>query len=148
MATDAARAACPLRGRWSIERQVRDLRMGHDAAFTGTADIAPAPGVPGELAWREEGELVSAAHRGPARRMMRVVPAGAAWEVLFEDGRPFHPLDLGEGRCDVVHLCGADRYDGAFHMVAPDHLTVRWRVRGPAKDLEIVSDYRRTDAPA
>jgi hypothetical protein len=122
---------------------VRDLRLGHDAAFTGTADIHPADGAPGELSWREEGELVSAAHRGPARRAMRIAPAGASWEVLFDDGRPFHPLDLSGGGCDVVHLCGADRYEGAFRMDGPDHLTVRWRVRGPAKDLEIVSDYRR-----
>jgi hypothetical protein len=33
-------------------------------------------------------------------------------------------------------------------MAGPGHLTVRWRVRGPAKDLEIVSHYRRTDASA
>jgi hypothetical protein len=137
-----------LRGRWSIERQVRDMRLGHDAVFTGEADIAPAPGAPDELDWREEGELISAAHRGPARRAMRIVPHGAAWEVLFEDGRPFHPLDLSDGGCDVVHLCGADRYDGAFRLETPDRLSVRWRVRGPAKDLEIISDYRRVDAPA
>lgn len=124
------------------------MRLGHDAVFTGTADIAPLPGAPDELAWCEEGELVSASHRGPARRAMRVVPAGAAWEVLFEDGRPFHPLDLAQGRCDVVHLCGADRYDGSFHMPAPGRLVVRWRVRGPAKDLEIVSDYRLVDESA
>lgn len=144
MTTDPFPGACPLAGRWTIERRVRDLRLGHDAAFTGTAEIAPDAGAPGELCWREEGELVSAAHRGPARRVMRITPSGAAWEVLFEDGRPFHPLDLSGGGCDVVHLCGADRYDGAFRIEDPDRVSVRWRVRGPAKDLEITSEYRRT----
>jgi hypothetical protein len=138
---------CPLAGRWSIERRVRDMRLGHDAVFAGTADIAPDPDAPGELCWREEGELVSAAHRGPARRVMRIVASGGAWEVLFDDRRPFHPLDLSQGACDVVHLCGADRYEGAFRIEDHGRVSVRWRVRGPTKDLEITSEYRREGLP-
>jgi hypothetical protein len=134
---------CPLEGAWSIARAVRDLRAGHDASFTGTASIAPAPAAPGELVWHEQGVLRSAVHRGPASRTMLIVPAGAAWQVLFADRRPFHPLDLGAGACEVVHPCGADHYTGRFRLKEPDSFEVRWRVRGPAKDLEIVSHYTR-----
>lgn len=137
--------ACPLLGLWDIARTVCDMRAGHDAVFTGLARIAPGPesGAPG-IVWHEEGDLVTAGHSGRARRVMRIVPDAGAWLVLFEDGRPFHPLDLSGGRCEVVHLCGADRYEGRFDMPEADAFAVRWRVRGPAKDLEIVSGYRRS----
>lgn len=133
-----------LAGAWRIDRTVRDLKGGHDAAFRGHAHIVPD----GDgLAWAEEGRLVTADHAGRARRAMRIVPAGAGWEVLFEDGRPFHPLDLTGGDCTVVHLCGRDRYDGTYRLAGPDRLLVRWHVTGPAKDLDIRSEYRRDGAP-
>ena len=131
-----------LAGAWRIERAVRDMRDGRDAAFTGLAHIAAR----GDgLTWIEEGRLVTAGHAGPARRTMRIVPDGTGWEVLFEDGRPFHPLDLSGGDCTVVHLCGRDRYDGTYRFAGADTLFVRWRVTGPAKDLDIRSEYRRRD---
>ena len=142
----AQRPACPLEGRWAIDRRVRGLRGGRDATFTGTAEIGPDADASGSLAWREEGLLQSAAHTGRATRVLRIVPAGEAWEVLFEDGRPFHPLDLRTGRCDVVHLCGADHYAGTVRVDGTDALEVRWRVTGPAKEMEIVSAYRRIPA--
>jgi hypothetical protein len=43
----------------------------------------------------------------------------------------------------VEHLCGEDRYDGEYRLLDPDTLLVRWRVTGPAKDLEIETTYRR-----
>lgn len=138
-ATDPVRA---LAGAWSIERVVRDLAHGHDAAFTGLAHIAPDGH---GLTWAEEGCLVTEGHAGPARRSLRIAPAGGGWEVLFEDGRPFHPLDLAGGACTVVHLCGRDRYDGTYRLAGADTLFVRWRVTGPAKDLDIRSEYRRRD---
>jgi hypothetical protein len=81
------------------------------------------------------------AHEGPARRTLAIVPAAGGWAVEFPDGRPFHPLDL-DGR-PVEHLCGADRYTGAYRLRDDDTLEVRWRVTGPAKDLEIESTYLR-----
>lgn len=132
-----------LAGAWSIERVVRDLADGRDAAFSGLARIvSDGDG----LTWTEEGHLVTAGHAGRARRAMRIVPAGdGGWEVLFEDGRPFHPLDLTGGDCTVVHPCGRDRYDGNYRMDGADLLLVRWRVTGPAKNLDIRSEYRRCD---
>ena len=147
MSGDPPPAADPVRalaGAWSIERVVRDLAHGRDAAFSGLARIAPDDGGDG-LTWAEEGRLVTEGHAGPARRTLRIVPAGGGWEVLFEDGRPFHPLDLDGGDCTVVHLCGRDRYDGTYRMAGDDTLFVRWRVTGPAKDLDIRSEYRRRD---
>lgn len=138
---------CPLEGAWRIVRRIDDRRARHEARFHGTARIAPDPALgPGALAWHEEGDLASPAHRGRATRDMRIVPAGDAWEVLFADGRPFHPLDLRSGRCEVVHLCGADRYEGVIELPGPERASIAWRITGPAKDLVIAGDYRREGA--
>ena len=136
-------SGCPLEGRWRIARTITDLRAGRDAAFTGTALIARDPEAgDGSLTWHEDGRLVSAAHAGRAERRLRIVPAGPAWEVLFADGRPFHPLDLRTGRCEVLHPCGADRYAGLYALAADGALRIEWRVTGPAKDMLIAGAYR------
>ena len=71
--------------------------------------------------------------------MLRVVDGA----VEFEDGRPFHPLDLSGGACAVEHLCGEDRYAGEYVVLGPDALRVAWLVTGPRKRQVIESLYRR-----
>jgi hypothetical protein len=117
---------------------LRDRRSGRSGAFTGTARFEPA----GDgLRWTEEGRVRYGGHEGPAGRRLAIVPGGDGWRVEFEDGRPFHPLDLDGGR--VEHLCGEDRYAGSYRLRDRDTLDVRWRVTGPGKDLEIATTYRR-----
>lgn len=122
---------------------MRDLRAGRDASFTGIATIAPDERRHDELLWHESGVLVGADHRGPASRTMRILRAGAAWEVLFADGRHFHNLDLRTGRCEVDHPCAPDAYHGVFVLRDQALLDVLWRIRGPAKRMEIFSRYSR-----
>lgn len=127
-----------LEGTWTVDRDLAegDARGRFEGLATFTTD--------GEgLLWDEHGELVLGAYRGPARRRLQLVPRGAAWEVLFEDGRPFHLLDLSSGHCEAGHDCRADRYDGSFDVLGPDAFEVAWDVHGPAKDQRIVSRYRR-----
>jgi hypothetical protein len=129
-----------LAGRWTVERELHDRRSGVRGRFDGTAEfIREGAG----LRWTEEGVLTFGRHRGPARRALRIVPAGKGWEVRFADGRAFHALDLAGGRAVVEHPCGEDLYTGAYEADGPDALVVRWHVTGPAKDLLIVSRYGR-----
>ena len=128
-----------LRGRWRVERTLRDAELG-EGRFRGSAAIEPRGGV---LAWIEEGRLTLGGYDGPARRELLLEPDGAAWQVRFADGRPFHALDLRDGACAVEHLCSADRYDGEFRLDGPDAFEVRWRVRGPAKAQELRARYER-----
>jgi hypothetical protein len=65
------------------------------------------------------------------------------WEVRFDDGRPFHALDLSSGVCSAVHPCGEDHYEGEYRILGEDAFEVRWQVRGPRKDQWILSRYRR-----
>jgi uncharacterized protein DUF6314 len=82
-------------------------------------------------------------HEGPAARRLSIAPAGDGWLVSFDDGRPFHALDLAGGACAVEHVCGDDRYAGEYRLIDAGTLAVRWRVTGPGKDLEITTTYRR-----
>jgi hypothetical protein len=127
-----------LEGVWRVER---DLDDGHRRGrFEGVATFSRAGH---GLVWDERGEIAFGDHRGPARRRLLLLPHGTGWEVRFEDGRPFHLLDLSAGRCAAGHDCGADRYDGAFDVLAEDAFKVAWVVRGPRKDQRIVSRYSR-----
>jgi hypothetical protein len=133
-----------LAGTWTVDRTVRDASGGRDAAFTGVAEFAREGG---SVAWRETGRLRLDRYDGPASRELALVHGDGGWEVRFADGRPFHPLDLSGGRWTCEHACGRDLYAGEFDVLGPDELEVRWRVRGPAKDQEIVSRYRRRRPP-
>jgi uncharacterized protein DUF6314 len=61
--------------------------------------------------------------------------------VIFEDGRPFHPLHLSGA--PVAHRCGDDRYVGQYRLLGRDTLRVTWHVTGPRKQQRIDSSYHR-----
>lgn len=138
-------------GVWQIDRRVHDARARTDGTYVGTATFL----VEGEgLSWTERGELRLGDYVGLTSRVMQVVPVpparsdsaprGAApWEVRFDDGRPFHPLDLRGGSCPVDHPCGEDHYAGWVRVESEDLLVVSWRVTGPRKDHTILSRYTR-----
>ncbi|MBA4802653.1 MAG: hypothetical protein H2040_12405 [Euryhalocaulis sp.] len=133
--------AAYLTGRWRLDRTMRDHRAGQTGTMTGVLEIAPD----GEShAWRERAELAMGAYRGPAWRDYRlgfVTPRRAA--VYFDDGRPFHELDLSDGFCRQRHDCPPDLYSGVFIAFGADRWQMRWRVRGPKKRLHIVTDLAR-----
>lgn len=129
-----------LSGRWSVVRDVHDHTTDQDGRFVGEAIFSAADG---GLDWVEDGTLQLGAFAGTASRTMRVEPVGGGWEVRFDDGRFFHPLDLETGRCVVDHPCSADHYAGEIRVEADDLVVIAWRVVGPAKDQTIVTRYTR-----
>ncbi|MEY9489745.1 hypothetical protein RKD26_005539 [Streptomyces calvus] len=131
-----------LSGRWRAERSVRDLASGDRGRFTGTVDFGPLEG--GGLLHHESGAFTWRGVTRPAERTLRFLPGpGGTADVRFADGRPFHDLDLGTGRYVADHPCSADLYRGEFTVRDAGHWRAVWRVRGPAKDLELVTDYAR-----
>jgi hypothetical protein len=130
-----------LPGVWQIDREVHDALAGTDGRYVGTATFAPD----GDgLSWVERGTLRLGAFEGTATRTMRIVPGPAGrWEVRFDDGRPFHPLDLRTGACPVDHPCGEDHYAGWVRAEHERLLVVSWRVTGPRKDHTILTRYTR-----
>ncbi|POX49630.1 hypothetical protein C3489_24205 [Streptomyces sp. Ru71] len=133
-----------LAGSWQVERSVRDLASGDEGRFTGVTDFAPL-GEGGGLLHTESGTFVWQGVARPAERTLRFLPGdppGTA-DVRFADGRPFHDLDLGSGRYIADHPCAADLYRGEFTVRDAGHWRTVWRVRGPAKDLVLTTDYTR-----
>jgi hypothetical protein len=126
-----------LAGRWTIERAIN----GRPGAFTGTARFVPEE--PDGIRWEEEGRLELDAYRGPATRTLHLVGRDAPSAVRFDDGRPFHALDLRGGRWHAEHLCGEDVYRGEYVVESDDTLRVTWHVDGPGRADVIESVYRR-----
>ncbi|MFB6935125.1 DUF6314 family protein [Streptomyces chartreusis] len=156
-----------LAGGWRAERSVRDLASGDEGEFSGTTifepleDVEPplglpqgapqglpqglARGLPRGLLHRESGTFVWRGVPRPAERTLRFLPGSSPGtaDVRFADGRPFHDLDLSSGRHVADHPCSADLYRGEFTVRDADHWRSVWRVRGPAKDLVLTTDYAR-----
>ncbi|MGV9991422.1 DUF6314 family protein [Streptomyces sp. NPDC003374] len=132
-----------LAGRWRVERSVRDLASGEAGSFTGSTAFTALDG--GGLLHRESGTFVWRGAARPAGRTLRFLPGAAPGtaDVRFADGRPFHDLDLRSGRHLAGHPCAADLYRGEFTVLDADRWRTVWRVRGPAKDLVLTTDYTR-----
>ncbi|MBD0837910.1 DUF6314 family protein [Streptomyces sp. TRM68416] len=132
-----------LTGGWRVHRSVLDQGSDERGEFTGTTLFGPLDG--GGLLHEENGTFRWRGVARPAERTLRFRPGsppGTA-DVRFADGRPFHHLDLTTGHHIADHPCAADLYRGEFTVLDADHWRSVWRVRGPAKDLVLTTDYTR-----
>jgi len=126
-------------GTWTIRREIRDFRAGSTLRFDGVAKFA---GETAALVYVETGRVhlpdghVLAASR---RYLWRAVAAGIA--VQFENGRPFHSFSLAGSRATATHHCDPDTYDVAYDFSQWPLWRATWRVSGPRKHYEMVSDY-------
>ncbi|MGH9103876.1 MAG: DUF6314 family protein [Acidimicrobiales bacterium] len=126
-----------LLGDWLVRRSVEDLRNGVTGSFSGRARVRSA----GECRaiQDESGTLVTGGRRlASRRRTLYVGEREGAVAVRFEDGRPFHLLDLRTGGWRAEHRCGEDLYLGAFAVLSAQGWQVTWLVTGPRKH-EVVS---------
>ncbi len=131
-----------LLGAWRLTRTMADRRAGQTGRLDGETVLA----LDGKgLVYWERGLLRLGAYEGAVTRVYRyrfTTPGRA--EVAFEDGRPFHALDLSDGRCSVQHRCRDDLYRGAFEVEGQDLWTVFWRVSGPRKDQVLYGRHARS----
>ena len=148
-------------GRWSLRRSRLDRRAGGTLlTVSGTAqwkaalsdtvsdavDGALSASAPQMLLYSELGELRRAGapptSTRAAARWMSVPGVPSAARVAFDDGRPFHALDLASGECTVTHACSPDDYVGRF-SAGEAALTIVWHVTGPAKDYTSTTELTR-----
>ncbi|KMS75023.1 hypothetical protein ACM01_12150 [Streptomyces viridochromogenes] len=132
-----------LAGSWRVERSVRDLASGEEGEFSGTTVFGPLD--EGGLLHHESGTFVWREVPRPAERTLRFLPGSSPGtaDVRFTDGRFFHDLDLTSGQHIAGHPCSADLYRGEFTVRDEERWRTVWRVRGPAKDLVLTTDYAR-----
>ena len=130
-----------LEGAWRVLRTVEDRGSGMQGGFIGCGSFVPdAAG----LGYAEDGVLRLTAYLGRAsRRYLYRFPAPHRALVAFEDGRPFHALDLSRGAWAVTHACGKDTYRATFRVLGGDGWSSRWHIAGPRKDHLVTSHYRR-----
>lgn len=127
-----------LRGSWDLRRTIELHANGSRAEVSGIATWQPATDQPRRLRYEEVATLRMDGKELASTRTLLfdlgqpLHPHRA--EVSFADGRPFYLLDLGGGRCEAIHLCGTDRYQGLVELLDDDRLIERWTVSGPAKD--------------
>ncbi|HWL44249.1 MAG TPA: DUF6314 family protein [Ilumatobacter sp.] len=126
-------------GDWTLARTIHERRIGTRVSAVGTLSIhASAPEL---LVWDERGELQLGTTLLPISRRYLIARADSRWNVLFEDGREFHPWAPG---AEVVHACGADLYRGRYQVDAPESgWTTRWECLGPSKDYVVETALQR-----
>jgi len=110
----------------------------------GTARFSPCAA---GLLFEERGMMAVGAYLGEAvRRYVFHVESASVARVCFEDGSPFHRLDLETGLAHVQHDCTPDRYEGRYRVLATTCWQLSWRVTGPRKNQVITSRFSRAEA--
>jgi hypothetical protein len=131
-----------LAGAWEIRRSLEDRRTGQRGSFQGSAVFSPEED--NMLTYREQGRLALGGFETLAHQSyLYAFPAPHRAEVRFPDGRPFHALDLSDGRWAAEHLCGRDLYRGRFRAEGAERWSVTWTVAGPRKDQVLESLFTR-----
>jgi hypothetical protein len=127
-------APTDLLGRWVLRRTVHDRLADLTGTVTGTTELTALED--GTVRWHETGTMVLGDRATPVWRTLSVRPTtDGRWRVHFADDRPFHDWVWG---ARVEHACAPDDYTGLL-TGTPERWTVRWRARGPAKDLVLES---------
>lgn len=130
-----------LAGEWRMARRIWDRFSARSGWLSGIARFAPAGRA---LEYLEEGILSVGGWSGPARRRYRFnLQTPSVARVEFEDGRPFHHLDLSSGIAFVAHDCPPDRYRGRYVVDGPRQWRLGWIVLGPRKHMIISTRFSR-----
>lgn len=127
-------------GDWHLARRI-DHAQDPSASFTGRAVLSDAKG---GFWYREDGQLQIKGHAAftAERRYFWIEDAGGV-TVLFDDGRPFHQIDLSGPVSEDRHHCDPDIYDVHYDFTGWPNWTCTWRVQGPRKDYVMISSYSR-----
>ena len=132
-------------GRWSILREIRDETTATRGRLEGQAVFRQSDQWESSLTYEERGQLTM--DGSPTLTAERTY----LWflgndpntiDILFQDGRPFHRLDLNCTMPFSSHFCSPDEYNVSYDFRSWPVWRSEWRVRGPRKDYRIWSRFR------
>ncbi|KUJ80715.1 hypothetical protein AVO45_06695 [Ruegeria marisrubri] len=128
-------------GDWRLTRRIDDARTGQVALAEGLARFVPsATGLIYDETLRLK--LPGQAPMTATRRYLWQAD-GDGIAVLFDDGRPFHRIALGEEAWEDTHWCAPDNYRGSYDFGDWPRWISRWAVTGPRKEYFMVTTYDR-----
>jgi len=128
-------------GHWDLSRKIVDHRAGNVGSFVGLAVFQRHAD---EYLYEETGLLsLSGAASMTACRRYIWRRHDARVQVLFEDRRAFHEIDLSTSAPEATHFCDPDTYDVAYDFSAWPRWSGHWQVRGPRKHYEMWSIHTR-----
>ncbi|MGR3571365.1 DUF6314 family protein [Brevirhabdus sp.] len=145
MAKRAGRAitAADFIASWALHKRIEDHGAGTTATFEGRCLIAPHAPDPTYLALEETGRMFLPGQpplAGSRRYLWRADPAGRV-EVAFDDGRPFHRIDLTQDAPSDTHRCDPDTYRVTYDFTSFPRWRAVWRVTGPRKNYTMSQTY-------
>ena len=125
-------------GRWTFTREISDHLRGEEARAEGKALIVAEEG---RWIYEEQANLTLASGQSlTATRRYLWQPAGAGFDLFFEDERPFHRIDLGRSHA-ASHWCAPDSYDVTYDFAAFPEWESLWQVEGPRKRYAMRTRY-------
>ncbi len=131
-------------GRWTVLREIQDEFSGNRGRLEGQALVRADEDDPEKMVYEESGtlEMESAPPLSATRKYLWTLsPAPQVIQVHFEDGRPFHQIDLNCTMPFDTHFCPPDMYDVTFDLRYWPAWKVEWHVRGPKKDYRLWTRY-------
>ncbi len=131
-------------GHWAIDRVIDDRRSASQAKFTGECRYLRDGS---SLRLEETGSLrLADGSKFAASRRFIWKEADGKIHVHFDDGRPFHVIDLHTPVPTDTHLCGRDTYRVAYDFIQWPNWQAVWHVSGPQKDYRMVTGYVLLDS--
>lgn len=134
-----------LTGDWIMTRRIRFRRTAARGSLEGRASIRPDGH---HFVLSEQGLLRFDGHEAMASQRYALTFHGAVVQVHFRDGSLFHEFELRTVGYTATYLCGADQYVGRYRVLDPDVWSLTWCVRGPRKDYDMRTLYRRVAGPS
>ncbi len=128
-------------GDWTLARQINDRQGVADGRLEGRASFtADGDG----LLYHEKG-LLTLGDQPPMEASRRYFwrTSGDGIDVFFDDGRQFHRIAPDKLMPDDLHHCAPDMYHVTYDFRAWPDWSASWRVQGPRKDYQSVSQYSR-----
>ena len=130
-------------GEWELTKEIQDYTGQSSGKFSGAARFTNHDD---HTALYHEGgtlELTTGQSMRAERRYRWLQESNGKVAVLFEDGRPFHLVDLNESSPSGHHFCDPDTYQVEYDFSDWPNWKSTWRVTGPRKDYIMHSEFRR-----
>ena len=130
-------------GEWEITKSIQDNTGQSSGNFSGMARFTNHDD--GTALYHEIGtlELIKGQSMKAERRYRWLQETNGQITVQFQDGRPFHSIDVNETNPIGHHSCDPDTYEVLYNFSDWPNWRSTWRVTGPRKDYIMQSRFQR-----